>query len=182
MTLSPEDAKLFYQLWLPLLDYVNEKKKVNELKNIATAKTLEPTKVKEVANALWNEVGMIDEYLVEKTSEEMTRDEREILTSWKRCVQGRFLIERHLKKGTIFIATDTEEVYQVLGITSTWEEMYYGARLPLMVGATFIPFRENIISDGLVMTYNVIIGSGIKRSLKDIYMSAKKSGTIHQSL
>lgn len=182
MILLPEDAKLFYKLWFPLLDYVNEKKKVNELKDIATAEELDPAKVKEVANVLWNEPGIIDEYLTEKASEEMAQDEREIISSWKRCVQGRFLMDRHLKKGTIFISMDTEEVYQVQGIISSWEEMFYGAPLPLMVGATFIPFRKGIISDGLVIPYNIIIGSGMKRIFKDVYMSAKKNRTIHQSL
>ena len=39
MTLSLEDGQLYYRLWRPLLDFVNEKHRVNsKLKNIATAK------------------------------------------------------------------------------------------------------------------------------------------------
>ena len=35
MTLDKNDAELFYELWLPLLDYVNKKYGVNtNLKNI----------------------------------------------------------------------------------------------------------------------------------------------------
>lgn len=35
MTLSEKGGKLFYELWFPLLDYVNEKCKVNKrVKNI----------------------------------------------------------------------------------------------------------------------------------------------------
>ena len=30
MILSDKDGQLFYKLWLPLLDYVNEKFKVNK--------------------------------------------------------------------------------------------------------------------------------------------------------
>lgn len=30
MTLSEKDGQLFYKLWLPFLDYVNEKCKVNK--------------------------------------------------------------------------------------------------------------------------------------------------------
>jgi len=51
-----------------------------------------------------------------------------------------------------------------------------------MVEATFMPFRDVIISDGLVMPYNIMMGSGIKRMLKDKYMVAKKSGRVHQSI
>ena len=47
MTLSEQNAKLYYKLWFPLLDYVNQKCKVNlKLKNIAGAKRLNQEEVK----------------------------------------------------------------------------------------------------------------------------------------
>ena len=48
----PEDGKLYYKLWLPLLDYVNKKHHINDLKNIATAESLDPAKVRQVAAML----------------------------------------------------------------------------------------------------------------------------------
>lgn len=60
MTLSDKDGRLFYQLWLPLLDYVNQKYKVNKkLKNITGAEALDPAEVKQVANVLWDNVSII---------------------------------------------------------------------------------------------------------------------------
>ncbi len=183
MILSPEDGQLYYELWLPLLDYVNGKYRVSsKLNNIATAKELDPTEVKKVANKLWSDVAIIDEYLDMKECADMTEEHKEIIRSWKRRLQGRFIMERHLKKGTIFISMEDNEVYQVNGIISSWEEMFYFAPMPLIVDATFIPFRDNIISDGIVIPYNILIGGGMKRMLKEAYMSAKKSGQIHRSL
>ena len=93
MTLSEKDGQLFYKLWLPLLDYVNEKCKVNKnVEDMANAKSL-----------------------------------------------------------------DSME-------------------------ATFIPFRDVITSDGLVMPYNIVIGKNMEKQFKDVYMSAKKSGTLIKSL
>ena len=67
MTLSQEDGQLYYKLWLPLLDYVNGKYQVSsQLKNIATAKVLDPEEVKKVANTLWSDETIIDEYLKER--------------------------------------------------------------------------------------------------------------------
>ncbi len=181
MTLSQEDGQLYYKLWLPLLDYVNRKYQVKrKLKNIATAKELDLADVKEVANKLWSDVTIIDDYLNENI--DLPEEHREIIQSWKRRVQGQFMMERHLKKGTIFISLENEEVYQVSGIISSWEEMFFGAPMPLMVEATFMPFRDVIISDGLVMPYNILVGGEMKRMLKDMYMAAKNSGQIHQSL
>lgn len=62
MKLSDKDGQLFYELWLPLLNYVNKKYKVNKkLKNIVGAKSLEPAEVKKIANKLWDNVEIIDE-------------------------------------------------------------------------------------------------------------------------
>ncbi len=182
MTLLPEDGKLYYKLWRPLLDYVNKKHHINDLKNIAAAQGLDPAKVKEVADKLWADVSIIDDYLKEPAIRELPEEDKEIVSGWKRCIQGRFIMERHLKKGTIFISMDTEEVYQVMGIVSSWEEMFFGVPMPLIVEATFIPFRNVIISDGLVMSYNIIVGGGIKKMFKDVYMNAKQNGSIHHSL
>ena len=76
----------------------------------------------------------------------------------------------------------TEKVYQVSGIISTWDEMFGFARLPLMIQATLIPFGDVIISDGLVQTYNIIIGGNMAKSFKETYMVAKKSGLIYHQL
>ena len=46
--------------------------------------------------------------------------------------------------------------------------------MPLVLEATFMPFRDVIISDGLVMPYNILVGGGMKRVFKDVYMNAKK--------
>ena len=90
-------------------------------------------------------------------------------------------MERHLKKGTIFVSED-DKVYQVQGIISSWEEMFFYAPMPLLMEATFIPFRDVIISDGLVMPYNIVIGKNMAKQFKNVYMSAKKSGTLIKSL
>lgn len=147
---------------------------------MAEAKNLDPAEVKEVANKLWSEVEIIDRYI--KETPELPTEHKEIIQGWKRRIQGKFIMERHLKKGTIFISMEDEQVYLVSGIISSWEEMFYGAPMPLIVEATFIPFRDVIISDGLVIPYNIMLGGGMKRMFKDVYMAAKKSGQIHRSL
>ncbi len=182
MKLSEKDGQLFYNLWLPLLDYVNKKYRINrKLKNMAGAKILDPQEVKEIADVLWNNVEIIDEYLAEPGNL-MPVEHKEIIASWKNCLSGTFAMERHLKKGTIFISLENEKVYQVQGIISSWEEMFPYSPLPMILKATLIPFRDMIISDGLVMQYPVTIGGNMAKQFKDVYMSAKKQGTIIRTL
>lgn len=112
----------------------------------------------------------------------MTEDEQTILLSWKTHVRGKFMLERHLKKGSILISMQDEKVYQVQGITSTWEEMFPGWPLPILIEATLLPFRDAIISDGLVSSYSLRIGSNMAAGFKDLYMKAKQEGRIIRSL
>ena len=76
MTLSQEDGQLYYSLWLPLLDYVNGKYQVSsQLKNIAAAQVLDPEEVKKVANMLWSDETIIDEYL--KGNDDLPEEHKE---------------------------------------------------------------------------------------------------------
>ncbi len=182
MTLSVEDGKLYYKLWLPLLDFVNEKYGVNkELGQIAGAEGLDANKVKEVADKLWDDVSVIDEYLA-GPGQDLPKEHKDIIEGFKRRIRGRFILERHLKKGSIFISGEDEQVYQVLGIVSSWEEMFYYRRPPILMEATLMPFRDAIISDGLVLPYNIVIGGNMARSFKEIYMAAKKGGRLRKTL
>ena len=181
MKLSDKDGKRFYDLWLPLLDYVNEKRGVkSNLRDIRLSDHLNPNEIKEVSDVLWEDVGLIDEYL--NAACDMADDDRELIASWKHYVSGQFILERILKKGAILISTEDQNVYQVSGIVSTWDEMFGYAQLPQIINATLIPFGDVIISDGLVQSYNVIIGGNMARTFKDTYMTAKKNGLIVRTL
>jgi hypothetical protein len=54
--------------------------------------------------------------------------------------------------------------------------------MPLMMEATFMPFKDVIISEGLVLPYNIVIGGNMARTFKDVYMAAKKSEMLHKML
>ncbi len=179
MKLSENDAQLFYKLWLPLLDYINNKHHISKvLKNISKSKNMDTNEIIKIADYLWENTDIIDEYLKEKS--DIPEDHQQILRSWKYRIRGRFILERHLKKGSVIISEENE-VYLVQGIVSTWEEMLCFDP-PVMMEATIIPFRDVLISDGLVRAYPVVFGPNMKRSLKDTYMSAKKAGRIHSSI
>ena len=115
MTLSPEDAQLFYHLWIPLLNFTNRKYHINpHLKTIARASQIEPPEAKEIADRIWENTAIIDAYL--KKNPDLPKEHPDIIRGWKRRIYGRFIVERHLKKGSIFISVENEKIYQVSGI------------------------------------------------------------------
>ena len=107
----------------------------------------------------------------------MPEEQREIILSWKRCISGTFIIERHLKKGSVFISDDNDTVYLVNGIIDSWEEMI-PAPAPMIVKATLLPFRDIIISDVLVSAFPIRFGWNMADGFKETYMTAKKNKTI----
>ncbi len=73
-----------YELWFPLLNCANEKLKVNPtIGRIYGAQSLNIVEVKDIANALWGDVRLIDEYL-EKCCSEFSEEHCGIIEGWKK--------------------------------------------------------------------------------------------------
>ncbi|MDW7662934.1 MAG: hypothetical protein SCL54_16150 [Bacillota bacterium] len=65
---------------------------------------------------------------------------------------------------------------------SSWKEMFPNRPLPIVLDATIMPFKDVIISDGLVIPYNINVGYILKLELNDVYMTAKKNGLLRKNL
>ena len=161
-TLSAAHAKRFFEIMMPLESWVNRKYQViPELGENFTEKDVSMPQVRELMKALWS------------------HPDREIVSGWTRFVRGRFLIERYLKAGAVFIpAEGKRRVYLVSGITSEIEENIPRNALPVMVETTLLPFMGRIIYDGLLLPFSIAFGGGIKRDLKETYLDAKREKLI----
>ncbi|MEA3342249.1 MAG: hypothetical protein U9R15_19965, partial [Chloroflexota bacterium] len=53
---------------------------------------------------------------------------------------------------------------------------------PMMVTAVLVPFRDQIVFDGILKSYNVILGGNIRRRLKAAYRHAKERFGVITSL
>lgn len=179
MKVSKKDAKLIFDLMWGLQYFVNQKYKIHS--NIKSLKEYIEcsTEAKiEVRTALYSNITIIDSYVKENPLK-LSIDELEIIFAWKHFVQGNFHIERYLKRCAIFIEND--EVYGVLGLHKSFDEIISRSRLPLYVQAVLLPFKGKIIYDGLFKAHNVFFGSGIKIDLKESYMRAKQNNRIIES-
>ncbi len=177
MTLEKQDAELFYQLWFPLLDYVNKKYKIcPKIKEINRSQGIVSSDAKAISNYVWSHTEVLKEYLSEA---QLPEEQAQIVAGWERCKPGKYIMERHLKKGTVFISEEDQRVYMVKGLFSTWEEMM--GKGPLLLDTVLIPFRDSIISDGLVISYPVYFGRGCSEAFKEIYRKAKEEHSICSS-
>ena len=178
MRLEQSDAELFYQLWFPLLDFVNRKYRISpDTGRIDKRHGVDACDAKKIADYLWSNTEVIEEYL---STAKLPNEYAQIVAGWKQCKPGRYILERHLKKGSVFISAEDGAVYMVKGLFSTWAEML--GESPVLLDAVLIPFRGSIISDGLVVPYRIYFGKGATEDFKEVYMNAKRNHTIRFSI
>jgi hypothetical protein len=186
MKLSEQDAQLYYRLMWRLQYYVNEQHHIldEEIDSPEEYGLLSPEDRIQVRDVLWEEPALIDRY-VRANPDGLEREELTLVQSWKRMVKGPFYIYRLLKKHAIFLDTEGN-VYGVVGLGDDLDvivkRMISGLGLPAMVDTVLLPFKGQIIYDGLIRSYGLSFGGGVRSSFHEQYMTAKQNGRIITSL
>lgn len=179
MKLTIQDADIFFRLMESLQLYVNLK--LGILPHITTVDEYQLLTTREripVRDALYDNIELIDSFLQENL-QQFPKEELEIIKSWKHFIRGEFFIERFLKKYAIFIGN--ENVYGVLALYESFEDLLPFVRLPHYTKAVLLPFKGKIVYDGILEGYSISFGGGIRSDLKETYMTAKQNGRIIDS-
>ena len=132
-----------------------------------------------IRDAVYEHPELIDEF-IKQNPHNFNTEQLEILKGWKNPIIGNFFIERLLKKYAVFIRDD--EVYGVLALHDSFDEIVHPSALPFYVKAVLLPYKGKIVYDGLLQSYNVFFGGGIKAGLKEDYLTAKQNGRIIETL
>jgi hypothetical protein len=182
MLLTPPEAELFFKLHRALMFFVNQQRHVlPEIKTADEYSGQPPEARLKVHKAFLDEIDLIEKFIDENPAD-LTEDELEIVQSWHHLVSGTFYIYRYLKKYTVFLCWQEESIaYGVVALTDPIE-LFVGPYLPVMVETTLLPFRDKIVYDGLLGSYSISFGGGIRRSLKASYDEAKQRLGIITSL
>jgi hypothetical protein len=182
MSLSEEEAELYYKLHWSLLLYVNQK--LGLVKGLTSLDQVRKTpfdKLDKIREKLYGGTNYFDSFVTENPMSLPSR-ELEMVASWRNYVKKRFVVYRYLKNYTIFLDIDEpSKAYGVLALMTPLDEMF-GPVLPLMADATLLPFNEKIIYDGIIAPYSIVFGGGIRRDFTDAYQEAKSRFGIILSL
>lgn len=182
MNIPPDDADQFFRLMWGLQFYVKEQRQL--LPNITSCEAyirLDGQEKSVVRDALWEHPELIDTY-IQMNPDKRSEEELAIIGKWKKFVVGKFYVFRYLKDHAIFIGSGKSQVYGVKALYDSFEVMLGGRPLPVLVEAVLLPYKGQIIHDGLFYPYNIYFGGGIRRDLKEEYMAAKQNNRILTSL
>ena len=182
MLLPPEDATLFLRLYPALLGFAAGRlggiEGVHDLAGFHACSTATKAKVRD---SLYENLHLLDAY-VNENPDGWSTAELEIMRAWHRAVHGTFLALRDLKKFTIFLDTrEPPRAYGVLGLTTELADML-PLPMPVVLQAILLPWKGQIICDGLIVPYNVMLGGGIRRDAEESYRRAKTEEGIITSL
>lgn len=179
--LSANEVNEFFGTWLPLLGYVNKKAKLYQEPpdDLTVEQEMVPQIVGRIAETLWADMSLIDGYLAEKSG--LSEEEKDLLRSWKRARTDNFIYERQLREGAVFI-NQAREVYIVKGTSLPFNVMFWGKPLPLALTATLLPFRDMVITDGIIRLMNISYGKNMKQEFRDIYNDAVKGNRLIRRL
>lgn len=180
MAFSTEDIKLFYKLWLSVLQFTNNRNHVTgglpEVLVETDVLNTHPEEIDRVSSYLFEHREIFEDYASENP-DHLDKEELETIRSWKYAVNGSFFLERILKKGGMLIS-DNDRVYCVSPLVSSWQEMVRYQQLPVMIETTLLPFKNQITYDGLLRKMPMMFGPGVRSNLKEVYSIVRKAGAI----
>lgn len=183
MLLPPHELDLFFRLHRALLFFVNQRLQVipNKVASPEEFAALSPDVRFKVRDALTANLDLIESFVGENPAR-LSDGELDIVRSWRHLAAGRFYVFRELKKYTVFLSTETKPVaYGVLALSQPFEELI-GPHLPVLTQTVLLPFKDRIVYDGLLTSYNVSFGPGIRRNLNEDFKTAKDRHGIITSL
>ena len=183
MLLEPQDVELFFRLHRTFMFFVNQRLKVipDKLATPEEFAALSPEVRVKVRDALNANLDLIESFTAENPAH-LSAGELDIVRSWRHLVTGKFYVFRELKKYTVFLSTEKQPVaYGVLALSQPFEDLI-GPYLPVLTQTVLLPFKDNIVYDGLMSSYRISFGPGIRRNLNEDFKEAKQRHGIVTSL
>jgi hypothetical protein len=183
MLLPPHELEQCFKLHRAVMFFVNQRLKVipDKITTPEEFDTLSPDLRLKVRDGLLANVDLIERFVAENPAH-LSKDELDIVLSWRHFVAGRFYVFRELKKFTVFLSHDEQPIaYGVLALSQPFEDLI-GPYLPVMTQTVLLPFKDKIIYDGLMTCYRISFGPGIRRSMNESFKEAKMRHGIVTSL
>jgi len=187
MQLSPADAEQFFRVMLPLQFFAVEQTGIApEIATLDEFIQSEPAVKVAARDALYQNPDLF-EASIDAKSKSLSAEDLKLARSWQvGHVAGNFFVERHLKKHSIWIGAgngeEGDKVYCVLGLGQPFEDLFPKSALPRLVVGALLPFKGQIIYDGLVMCRRISFGPTYRADLRERYMAAKQNRQLIESL
>ena len=164
--MTEEDAALFHRLYQPLLVYAAQRTGLAPgVRTPEDLPSMGKDKLREIRDECHGSQGLIEQFC-QANPFGFSPEDLESVRMWRHRVSGTFFIVKVTKEGALFLdERKGGKAYLVQPLLSSFEELL-PARPPVRVDAVLLPFKGNVVYDGLLGTYPIYFGGGMSRSIR----------------
>ncbi len=170
--LSKKDAKLFYKIYFGLLEFTNNKYKINKNLRIYNRVGINPYELKDIIEKFWDNKDVIVLEFCMANPYKFNKEELSITNELKKGFRSIVIITKFEAEYTAIMTGD--KAYMLKGINDNIDNIISYKKLPQPVMTLIIPFRNKLIYDGILLEIDIKMGVSFERKVEAEYEKAIK--------
>ena len=146
-----------------MLEYTNNKYKVNNnINKIYKQEGLNARDLKSINDYLFDNKQILDEF-VEDNCYKFNKEELDIVSGYKTAIKGDNLVVVGYERDYTKILSSDGKIYMVKGVRDNIDKVLKNFELPVIINTTLLMFKDKIIYNGFISSYQINIGNDIKK-------------------
>ena len=170
--ISRKDAKLFYKIYFGLLEFTNKKYQINNHIKIYNHNGINPFEIKDIVDKYWENKDTVTLEFCLANPYKFNNEELSITSEFKNGIRSMFIIARYELEYTAFMEKD--KVYMVKGLNDNIDNIISYDKLPHVAITSVIPFKGNLVYDGMLLGMGVKMGNEFDEMVEREYDSMMK--------
>ncbi len=170
--LSKQDAKLFYKIYFALLEFTNNKYKINKKLKIYNKLGLNPYELKDIIEKFWENKDLIILEFCMANPYKFNKEELNAASEFKKGFRDVVIIAKYELEYTAVMSKD--KTYMIKGINDNIDNIISYQDLPEPLITSIIPFQNVLIYDGLLLELCLKMGNGFEKVVEVEYSKSMK--------
>ncbi len=170
--ISKKDVKLFYKIYFALLEFTNKKYNMKNKIKIYNQNGINPYEINDIVDKYWENKDEITLEFCLANPYKFNNEELKIASEFKNGIRTMFFISRYELEYTAFMEKD--KIYMVKGLNDNIDNIIPYKELPYITITSIIPFKGNLVYDGMLVGINVKIGNEFEKTIEKEYDSMMK--------
>lgn len=176
--LSKQDAKLFYKIYFALLEFTNNKYKINPKLKIYNKVGLNTYELKDIVEKFWANKDLIIFEFCMANPYKFNKEELIVTSEFKKGFRDIFIVAKYELVYTAVMNKD--RTYMIKGINDNIDNIISYQDLPLFVMTSIIPFKNVLIYDGLLMKLGIVMENDFTKIIEEQYSKSIKYYYMYQ--
>ena len=165
--LSQKDAKLFYKLYFALLEFTNQKYKINPGYKIYKQTKIDPNAIMNIIEKFWRAKDEIISAFCLTNPYKFSSEEIDIIQKFKQGFREEFILAKYEENYTAIM--NDEKIFMIKGINDNIDNIIPYTSLPTIIKTAIIPFKNQIIYDGIFSSYSIDFGLNFAKMVSEEY-------------